>query len=105
MSRFRLSHQADADLDGIAEYLGKRSPASVESVLVALFDSFQLLAASPLLGTLRSDLQPDLRVFSAQKPADQYLVFYYPCSDGIEVVTVIHGARDYLSMFHRGERD
>ena len=105
MGRYRLSNQADADLDGIAEYLGSRSPESSERVLDALLDSFELLAASPVLGTLRDDLRPNLRVFSAKKPAAQYLIFYYPCSGGIEVATVIHGARDYLGMFHRGERE
>ncbi len=105
MGKYRLSNQADADLDGIAEYLGRKSPVNAERVLGALFDSFQLLAASPLLGTLRDDLRPDLRVFSANKPAAHYLIFYYTCPGGIEVSTVIHGARDYLGVFHRGERE
>jgi toxin ParE1/3/4 len=105
MGKYRLSNQANIDLDAIAEYLGQRSSASAERVLDALFDAFQLLGASPLLGTLREDLRPNLRVFSAKKPAAQYLIFYYPRSGGIEVSTVVHGARDYLGMFRRGQRD
>lgn len=105
MGRYRLSNQANVDLNAIAEYLGQRSPVNAERVLDALLDAFQLLAASPLLGALREDLRPDLRVFSGKKPAAQYLIFYYPRSDGIEVSTVIHGARDYLGMFQRGERE
>jgi toxin ParE1/3/4 len=56
------------------------------------------LAEHPETGTLREDLRPNLRVFSPRKPAHNYLVFFYPIDDGIEVNTVVHGARDYPSL-------
>jgi len=104
MSRYRLSQQADRDLEEIADYLGERNPAAAVRVLEALHQTFTLLAKSPLLGTLREDLRRDLRVFRSRKPADSYLVFYYPISEGVEIAMLLHGSRDYLGMFARGER-
>jgi len=104
MSRYRLSRRADRDLDEILEYVADRSPDAAVRILEALEETFRLLASSPLIGTLREDLRPNLRVFRSKRPADKYLVFFYPLSDGVEISTVIHGARDYLGMFLRGER-
>jgi toxin ParE1/3/4 len=56
------------------------------------------------MGSLREDLYPNLRMFVAKKPAQNYVVFFYPIPDGIEVSDVIHGARDWVGMFARGER-
>ena len=104
MSRCRLSHQADEDLDAIADYLAEQSTDAAVRVVEAVERTFVRLAGSPFMGTLRDDLRPNLRVFRCQKPAQNYLIFYYPRSDGVEVSTLIHGARDYLGMFVRGER-
>lgn len=104
MIRYRLSRQADEDLDAIADYLGGRSPEAALRVLEALHETFTTLGESPHLGTLRNDLRPALRVFRCKKPADSYLVFYFPLADGVEISTVIHASRDYLGMFARGQR-
>ena len=103
MIRYRLSRQADQDLDEIAEYLGERSPEAAVRVLEALHETFTVLGQSPHLGTLRDDLRPHLRVFRCRKPADSYLVFYFPLADGVEISTVIHASRDYLGMFAQDE--
>jgi toxin ParE1/3/4 len=65
-----------------------------------LKQTLQLLAEQPLLGQLRDDLRPNLRAFSARR----YVILYYPREFGIEVVTILHGARDIEGMFERGER-
>ena len=104
MIRYRLSRQADKDLDEIATYLGERSPSAAVRVIEALHDPFTVLGRSPLLGTLRDDLRTNLRVFRCKKPADSYLIFYFPLPDGVEISTVIHASRDYLGMFAQGER-
>jgi toxin ParE1/3/4 len=51
-----------------------------------------------LLGELRGDLRPDLRIFAA----DNYIILYYPLPDGVEIADVIHGARNYESLFQKG---
>ena len=43
----------------------------------------------------RDELAPGIRSF----PFGRYLVFYLPISDGIDVVRVLHGARDVDKVF------
>jgi len=104
MSRVRLSRQADGDLDEIASTLGAENLSAAISVLGILEDTFLLLAKNPLIGVAREDLATNIRMFSPKKPADSYIVFYYPFPDGVEISDVIHGARDWLSMFESDER-
>jgi len=104
MRTYRLARQADADLDELADYLGERDPVWVVRVLEGLHEAFRFLADHPGAGAKREDLRLGLRVFPGRGAARQFLVFYYPLKNGIEVNTVIHGARDYLGMFERGER-
>ena len=94
MSRYRLSKNADANLEEIAD-----GPINAVAVLETLHTTFQVLADHPNVGTLRADLLPGIRAFSPPRPANDYVVFFYPVSGGIEVAAVIHGSRDWISMF------
>jgi len=101
MSHYRLSRQADQDLDEIAEYIARESPDAAWRVLEGLHDTLVLLSKNPDLGRLRDDLRPNLRLFPA---AQNYVICYYPLRDGIEVATIIHGRRDWAGLFERKER-
>jgi toxin ParE1/3/4 len=100
--RFRLSHRAQADLEGVVDFLSERSLAATERVLDTLLNTFELLADNPMMGMNRDD--PHLRMFVPRRPAENFVIFYYPLSDGIEVSDVIHAAQDWVGMFDRGER-
>ncbi len=41
-----------------------------------------------------------VEAFGHRRAFRKYLVFYIPRSDGIEVVRVLHGARDLPAIFH-----
>lgn len=101
MSRFRLSRRASADIRAIWDYLGvtKDDPDGAHRQVDTLFERFQLLATHPWMGQSRDDLRSGLRTFAA----GSYVILYYPMADGIQVVGVVHGARDIESMFQRGE--
>ena len=93
---------AERDLDEQAEYL-----AVHQSVTVAVRfhhaaeDTFQLLANQPEIGRraeYRSPLLVGIRMF-LMKGFPKYLVFYRPLEDGVEIIRVLHGARDIESLF------
>ena len=42
------------------------------------------------MGQQRDDLRPNLRSFTH----GNYVAFFYPMAEGIEVAAVVHGARD-----------
>ena len=53
------------------------------------------LARQPLIGRARKELATDLRSF----PFGRYVIFYTPVHDGIDVVRVLHSARDIDAAF------
>ena len=57
---------------------------------------FKSLAEQPMMGRSRDDLRSGLR----SHPFESYLIFYKPLGDGIEVIRVLHAARDVDAMFH-----
>ncbi|MCH8828425.1 MAG: type II toxin-antitoxin system RelE/ParE family toxin [Planctomycetes bacterium] len=58
---------------------------------------FRSYSHQPGMGTLREDLGEGLRCFTVRK---QYVVIYRPIDDGISVLRIFHGARDYPRLFH-----
>jgi len=57
------------------------------------------LAASPNIGRHRDELLSGLRSF----PTGNYLIFYIPLEDGIDVVRILNGARDIEALFRDDE--
>jgi len=94
---FLLSPRARDDLDGIWDYIGieRGSPGAAERQIELLYDKFALLASHPRIGQSCDNLRSNLRCFSA----GNYVIFFCPTEEGIEVERVIHGARDIEALF------
>jgi toxin ParE1/3/4 len=93
--------QAGADLLEIADYLAQDDLETGLRFLDAAELAFELLAGMPELGTLcrfKSPQAAGLRVWPI-KAFENYLIFYRPTPEGIDVIRVIHGARDLESLF------
>ncbi len=96
-SSYRVLPAADTDLDDQAAYLARE--ASLE-IALRFYDaaaaSFEQIARMPGLGerrqTANSRLE-GLRVWRIQG-FEKHLIFYRTVADGIEIVRVLHGARD-----------
>ena len=97
MTRFRLAAQAKADLEEIWEYIGiaNDKPAAAHRQIEVLYEKFALLATQPLMGQVCENLRKGLRAFAA----GSYVIFSMPRDDGIEVERVIHGSRDFDTLF------
>jgi toxin ParE1/3/4 len=85
------------DLDAAADYIRIQSgPDRAIRFLREADATFARLAGMPGMGTRYDSeerLFADLRFFPiARHP--KFLIFYRPITDGIEVVRVLHGARD-----------
>ena len=92
MKRYRLARPAKADLVGI--WLRIAEEATIETAdrfVDALTERFPLLAAMPLMGHARDEIEPGLRSF----PIGDYLIYYRrKARGGILISRVIHGCRD-----------
>ena len=68
--------------------------------LIDQFDStLNVIASAPQIGRSVEDLAPNLRTF----PIGSYLIFYRPMEDGIQLIRVIHGARDITPEYFAGD--
>ncbi|MCF7971817.1 MAG: type II toxin-antitoxin system RelE/ParE family toxin [Methylococcaceae bacterium] len=95
MSVIQRTAQAEEDLIEIWIYIAQDSPASADRVLNNIEERFDALADNPLMGRLRPDIAPELRYFTVGK----YLILYRAVPDGVQIVRVIHGARDLPYLF------
>lgn len=84
------SRQARADLVELAVYYGDRSPTAAFKLLDRIESVLGFLEANPHAGRARPELRQGVRSF----PVRPVVVFYLPQAHGIEVVRVLHGARD-----------
>jgi toxin ParE1/3/4 len=102
MNRYTIAPRAQADLQAIWDYIGieQDSPEAASHQLGRFHEKFALLATQPLMGQLRDDLRPGLRIFVA----DSYVILYYPLRDGIEVAGIVHAARHIEWLFQSGQR-
>lgn len=97
MSR-RLTRRPRAvtDIIEIADYIAADSPEAAERFLAAAEATFQGLLEMPGLGKMTDFPEPEFTGMRswAVRGFPKHLVFYRETSDGVEIVRVIHGARD-----------
>jgi toxin ParE1/3/4 len=89
------TRQANFDLVEIGFRIAEENPAAADRWLDLIETKCRLLAQAPELGRRREDLAPDLRGF----PVGNFVIFYRPIADGIQVIRVLHGARDLPAIF------
>jgi toxin ParE1/3/4 len=88
--------QARLDLIDAALTIAEDNPSAADRFLDAITKTIGRLAKHPMIGRARPELAPDLRSF----PHRQYVIFYRrSIPQGVEVVRVLHGARDIPPLF------
>jgi|SRR6267142_4455128 len=87
--------QAAEDIEEIWDYIADDSLPAADRWLEQLDEQFQRLAAHPLMGRAREELAGGMRSF----PFGRYVIFYAPVDGGIDVVRVLHSARDIDEQF------
>lgn len=95
MNQYRVSDAARSDLDEIWFYIAQDNVDAADRFIRAVVSRFPRLAAMPHLGRQREELATRLRSF----PVGNYVIFYRPMENGIEIVRVLHGARDFPPLF------
>ena len=90
MPQVRKRPLAVTDLADIWSYVADDSEQQADLFLDLIEGKLALLATQPEMGRDQPELAPKLRAF----PVKRYVVFYRPLRDGIEVLRVLHSARD-----------
>ena len=96
MAKVLRKPQAESDLVEIWTYIAQDSLNTADKLLDKIDEKSQTLAQSPFIGKARDELGPKIRSF----PIGNYVLFYQPIEDGIEIIRVLHGARDIEALFN-----
>jgi toxin ParE1/3/4 len=96
---YRLNSDAEGDVEAIIEHIAESSVDAALRVYNALEEAFELLAENPGIGHRREDLTARPVKFWS---VFSYIVIYRPEKRPIEVLAVLHGARDIPRVL--GER-
>lgn len=95
MNRYRLTPEAANDLDQITGFIAKDNPEAAARLLDSLQERCRTLAERPGMGRSREELAPNLHSSHVGK----YVIFYRPHDEGVEVLRVLHGARNLPKLF------
>lgn len=109
MARRRAHKRISAQRDIVecALFIAKDQPQAAERFLDAVEDTVRLLAKNPHAGRVRDFDNPRLEGLrcSSVKGFKNFLLFYFPTDEGIDVFHVYHGARDLPVLFEEEEVD
>ena len=94
MPAIKRTARAEEDLIDIWLYIAHDDVRAAERLLDDIEEKFLLLAAQPSLGPARPDIAPGLRYL----PVRRYLILYREITGGIEIVRVVHAARDVPAL-------
>lgn len=90
MSACRIAPPATQDLEEIYDYVARDNLRAAGRLIEQLTETFRLLSGMREMGRLREDLLPGMQSF----PVGAYLIFYRQADSGIQILRVLHGARD-----------
>jgi len=97
MTAVHISAEAEADLDAIWYHIASDSPVNADRFLERLITTLtNTLSTAPLAGRTRDEFGAGLRSF----PVENYIAFYRTTKSAVEIIRIIHGARDLGTIFN-----
>jgi toxin ParE1/3/4 len=101
VAKFILAPCVEEELWAIWTFIARDNPDAATRVIEAAYETFKWLTDNPGLGRPRAFSDPRLKGVRSWHISgfDNYLIFYRPDSNGIQVLHVYHGARDIDALF------
>ena len=93
-ARFFLSSAAEKDIGEITDYIAIDSADAALRMVDRFTDIFKLIAKQPDIGERFDHPRCELRRHSV----GSYLLFYQPIEEGVLIIRVLHGARQYNDL-------
>ncbi|MGG6237608.1 type II toxin-antitoxin system RelE/ParE family toxin [Nodosilinea sp. AN01ver1] len=101
MGIYVFSELAVQDINEICEFVAQNNVRAASQLFDAIRQKCKLVFNFPNMGKDYSWIAPDLKGFIY---AD-YVIFYYPKEDGIEIARIAYGRRDLAALFEEFEDD
>ena len=96
---YKFSELADQDLQAIAYYIALDNETAALRVVEKILETSQVVADTPSVGRKPVFIEGgDTYCINVQK-YDKYLLVYEPRDYGVEILRVLHGARDLPTLF------
>lgn len=99
MPRILRTRESRLDYDEIWTYIAVRDLAAADRLVQHFDATLNVIATAPNMGRKVEEFAANLRSF----PIGSYLIFYRPVEDGIQLIRVIHGARDITPEYFAEE--
>jgi len=93
----KIAAAAEEDLKEIWAYVAEHHTEAANRLIKEITRRFAILRDHPQMGRKQDKLLVNLRSFSVKN----YIIFYQPYEDGIEILRVLHSSRDIESIFER----
>ncbi|HEY0469148.1 MAG TPA: type II toxin-antitoxin system RelE/ParE family toxin [Polyangiaceae bacterium] len=90
-----ITAEAEADLEQIAVYVAEQSPQSALKLIRELRERCETLADAPRGYPLMPRYE---HLGIRRRPFGRFLIFYRVSREAIEVIHILHGARDYDAL-------
>jgi toxin ParE1/3/4 len=97
-----FSRNAENDLEAIGDWIARGNPGRAVSFVAELLKSCRSIGRTPR-GFLLVDGERDARL--RRRVHGDYLIFYDVGSTSVEILHVLHGARDYEQIVFPNEPD
>lgn len=102
MSRYQFTPQAVDDLYEIWIYIARDHIEAANRLEDAVYNACAFLAEGPLRGKTREDITKlPLRFWTVQA-FPNYIIVYDPAADPLQIIRILHGARDILAILGEG---
>ena len=95
MRKITRKPQAKRDLFDIWDYIAEDNLIAADRVIDSLEEKIRYLADNPRLCPARPDIAHGIRYL----PVGSYLIFFREIEDGVDIVRVVHGARNIEALF------
>jgi toxin ParE1/3/4 len=93
--RFIITPRAEEDYLEIWAYIAQDNIAAADRFIDTLQAHHETLAKFPGIGRLHPELGKDIQLFRVEK----YVLIYRELPDRVELLRVLHGARDIPTLF------
>ena len=100
---YRLRPLAHTDLESHVDYLADQSLELAERFIESVYAAFETLTENPAIGAPRAAGSPrlaGLRLWPVPG-FERWLIFYIPADTAVQIVRVLHGARDLPTLLER----
>jgi toxin ParE1/3/4 len=93
--RVVITAPAEADLEEVFDYIALENPRAAKKYVAELRRKIRGLGQFPRAHPLRNDLRPGFRTVAH----GSHLIVFRIAGNLVEIVGVVHGARDLPSLF------